>query len=389
MDAQTAEALLDQLAAAAGPEADWQLATYDKLPLNLVRGQGARVQDADGRWYWDLYGGHCVALIGHSHPTWVAMLHAQAQRLGFYSNVVHSPLRAAACKAIVDFAPQNLTRVFLSNSGAEANEVALKLARHHTGRPNIVAMQGGFHGRTLGALAVTASEKYRKYALPEYGNTRFVPFGEPVKLDDSVAAVILEPIQSLAGVATAERAWFHGLRAECDRVGALLIFDEVQTAWGRMGTNFAADFYGVRVDLLTSAKGTAGGFPVGATLVDDIIARRAKSGDQGSTFGAGPLACAAILATHHVLREEGLVAQAAAFGQHARKVLPVRVRGEGALLGLCFDRPVKPILATLRERGFVAGGSDDPNVMRLMPPLCTPLTVLDELGGVLREILQG
>ena len=146
----------------AGPEENWQLATYSKFPLHLVKGQGSRVQDQQGRWYWDFYGGHCVALLGHSHPTWAALIGAQATRLGFYSNVVYSPLRAAACKAIVDFSPPNLTKVFLSNSGAEANEVALKLARHHTHRSEIVAMQAGFHGRTLGALAVTASEKYRR-----------------------------------------------------------------------------------------------------------------------------------------------------------------------------------------------------------------------------------
>lgn len=387
MELRDADALLDQYAAEGGQEGSWQLATYDKMPVTLVRGEGSRVQDENGRWYWDLYGGHCVALIGHSHPTWAAMIGAQARRFGFYSNVVYSPLRAAACKALVEFAPQNLTRVFLSNSGAEANEVALKLARHHTGRSEVVAMQGGFHGRTLGALAVTSAEKYRRYALPEYGHSRFVPFGKVPTLDESVAAVILEPVQSLAGVTTAEREYFLGLRAECDRVGALLIFDEVQTGWGRMGTNFAADFYGVRVDMITGAKGTAGGFPVGATLVDDAIASQAKSGDQGSTFGAGPLACAAILATQHVIREERLVEKAAAFGRHARAVLPVPVRGEGALLGLCFDRPIKPILAALRDRGFLLGGSDDPQVARLMPPLATPLSVVDELATAIREIL--
>lgn len=388
MDRTAATAMLEAWEAGAGEEGAWQLATYDKLPLHLTGGSGAEVWDASGRRWWDLYGGHCVALLGHSHPAWAALIGAQARRLGFYSNVVYSPLRAAACEAVVRFAPENLTRVFLSNSGAEANEAALKLARHHTGRPTVVAMAGGFHGRTLGALAVTASEKYRRYALPEYGNTRFMPFGQEIPaLGDDVAAVILEPIQSLAGVTTADRAWFAALRAECDRVGALLIFDEVQTAWGRTGANFAADLYGVRVDLITSAKGAAGGFPVGVTLVDDAIAAKAKPGDQGSTFGAGPMACAAILATHHVIQSEGLVAKAAAFGAHARAVLPVPVRGEGALLGLCLGRPTKPVVAALRDRGFITGGSDDPQVMRLMPPLVTPLSVLDELAGALREIL--
>ena len=377
-------ALLDLLIGDPGPEADWQLATYDKLPLTIVRGEGARVWDDRGRVYWDFYGGHAVALLGHAHPAWNAVVAAQAERLVFYSNVVHSTLRAAACRAIVEFAPANLTRVFLSNSGAEANEVALKLARHHTERSDVVAFEGGFHGRTLGALAITWAEKYRHYALPEYGHTRFVPWGEVPRLDHQVAAVILEPIQSLAGMRTATPAFLAGLRAECDRVGALLILDEVQTAWGRLGANFAADLYDVRADLITSAKSAANGFPVGVTLVDDAIAQRVKPGDHGSTFGAGPLACAAILATHHVIRTESLVANAARLGRLAKEVLPVPVRGHGCLLGLVFDQPVRPIVAALREQGFIVGGSDDACVIRLMPPLSLPDEAIHALGDALR-----
>lgn len=380
--------LLDQLIGQPGPESDWQLATYAKLPLTLVRGEDCRVWDDQGRVYWDLYGGHAVAIIGHSHPLWVEVLGEQARRLAFYSNVVESPIRAAACRALVEQAPPNLTRVFLSNSGAEANEVALKLARHHTGRSEVVAFEGAFHGRTAGALAVTWERKYREYAPPGLGHTHFVPWGEVPRLDERVAAVILEPVQSLAGMRTATAAFLHGLRAECDRVGALLILDEVQTAWGRLGSPFAATFWDVRADLITSAKSAAGGFPVGVTLVDDAIAQRAKPGDQGSTFGAGPLACAAILATHHVIRAEGLVARAAAVERHVRQVLPddIEVRGHGCLLGLAFDQPVAPLVAGLRARGFLVGGSDDPRVMRLMPPLTLPLRAVDELAEALREV---
>jgi acetylornithine/succinyldiaminopimelate/putrescine aminotransferase len=385
-----AAALLDAWSAEGGREADWQLATYDKLPLTLVRGEGARVQDSDGRWYWDLYGGHAVALLGHSHPLWAAVLAEQARRFAFYSNVVYHPLRTAACRTLVEFAPENLTRVFLSNSGAEANEVALKMARHHTGRKTIIAMEGAFHGRTAAALAVTWSEKYRNYSQPGLGHTRFVPFGEVPDIGDDVAAVILEPVQSLAGMRTATRAYLHGLRAACDRAGALLILDEVQTAWGRLGANFAADLYDVRADLVTSAKSAAGGFPVGVTLVDDAIAKEAHTGDQGSTFGAGPLACAAILATHHVIRSEGLVDRARRLGEHARAVLtaavPCEVRGHGCLLGVELDRPVKPLVAALRERGFLVGGSDDPTVLRLMPPLTLPFDTLDAFAQALRSL---
>lgn len=377
---------LDDLIGQPGNEADWQLATYAKLPLEIVRGEGSRVQTADGRWFWDWYGGHAVALIGHSHPTWRRIVAEQAERLVFYSNVVYCPVRTAACKALVEFAPANLGRVFLSNSGAEANEAALKLARHHTGRPEIVAFEGSFHGRTLGALAATHSEKYRRYALPEYGHTRFAPWGEVPRLDETVAAVILEPVQSMAGMRTATAAFLHGLRAECDRVGALLILDEVQTAWGRLGANFAADFWNVRADIVTSAKSAAGGFPVGVTLVDVELAKGVKSGDQGTTFGAGPLASAALLATQYVIRAEGLVARAAEIEARVRAAFPGEVRGHGALLGLVFPDAVAPRVAALRERGILTGGSDDPCVMRLMPPLNLPFEAIDELASTLRSL---
>jgi acetylornithine/N-succinyldiaminopimelate aminotransferase len=377
---------LDDLIGQPGAEADWQLASYAKLPLDIVRGEGSRVQTADGRWYWDFYGGHAVALIGHSHPTWRRIVAEQAERLVFYSNVVYCPVRTAACRALVEFSPANLTRVFLSNSGAEANEAALKLARHHTGRPTIVAFEGSFHGRTLGALAVTHSEKYRRYALPEYGHTQFASWATVPELDESVAAVILEPIQSMAGMRTATRAFLHGLRAACDRVGALLILDEVQTAWGRLGTPFAADYWDVRADLVTSAKSAAGGFPVGVTLVDEHVAAGVKAGDQGTTFGAGPLASAALLATQHVIRAEGLVARAAEIEQRVRAAFPGEVRGHGALLGLVFPDAVAPRVAALRARGILSGGSDDPHVMRLMPPLNLPFEAIDELAATLRSL---
>ncbi len=359
---------------------------FDKLGVEIVAGSGAQVRDREGRWYWDLYGGHAVSLIGHAHPLWAAVLGEQARRLGFYSNLTPHPLRAAACKAIVDLAPSNLTKVFLTNSGAEANETALKLARHHTGRTEIIAFEGGFHGRTAGALAVTWNPKYRNYAAPGLGHTRFAPFGVVPDIGDDVAAVIIEPIQSLNGMTTATGAFLHDLRQACDRAGALLILDEVQTAWGRLGVPFAADYYAVRADLITGAKSAAGGFPVGVTLVDDAIASRVKSGDQGSTFGAGPLACAAILATHHVVREEGLMENARAVEARVREKVRWPVRGHGCLLGIECPAPTKQILPKLREAGFLAGGSDDPHVMRLMPPLCLPLEAVDAFATALHAL---
>lgn len=378
---------LDDLIGLPGPESAYQLATYAKLPLTLVRGRGSQVWDDQGREYWDFYGGHAVALVGHSHPFVNRMVYEQAERFSFYSNVVTCPVRAAACRAIVEFVPSNLSRVFLSNSGAEANEVALKMARHHTGRTEVVAFEGAFHGRTMGALAVTHSEKYRNYPVVQLGHTRFAPWGEVPTLDATVAAVILEPVQSLAGMRTATAGFLAGLRAECDRVGALLILDEVQTAWGRLGAPTASDLFGVRADFLTSAKSAANGFPVGVTLVDDTVAQGAKDGDQGSTFGAGPMACAAILATHHLIRSEGLVARAAKVESQLRESLPdVEIRGHGCLLGLRFPEPVRPMIGALRERGFLLGGSDDAHVLRLMPPLNIPFEAVGALSQALRSL---
>ncbi len=385
---QTAADLLDQWSAEPRADTDWQLDVYSRFPVSLCRGEGARVWDVDGKAYWDFYGGHAVSILGHCHPLWAAVLAEQARRFDFYSNVSASSLRASACRVLVEMAPANLRRVFLSNSGAEANEVALKLARHHTGRPRIVAFEGGFHGRTLGALAVTWEPKYRAYAPPDYGHTRFVPWGEVPVLGDDVAAVILEPIQSLAGMRTAERAWLHALREACDRAGALLILDEVQTAWGRLGTNFAADYFEVRADLITGAKSAAGGFPVGVTLVDDALASKAKHGDQGSTFGGGPLACAALLVTQHVLRTQGLARRAQEIEVDLRALSPFPLRGVGALLGVELGRPVGPALTQLRAAGFLAGGSDDPTVLRLMPPLVTPPEATRALGAVLRTLYE-
>ena len=378
--------LLDEWSAGPADESA-QLAVFDKLAVEIVAGSGARVQDRSGRWYWDLYGGHAVSLIGHAHPLWAAIVGEQARRLPFYSNLTPHPLRAAACRAIVDLAPSNLTRVFLTNSGAEANETALTLARHHTGRTAVIAFEGGFHGRTAGALAVTWNRKYRDYAAPGLGHTRFVPFGVVPEIGEDVAAVIIEPIQSLNGMTTATAEFMHGLREACDKAGALLILDEVQTAWGRLGTPFAADYYGVRADLITGAKSAAGGFPVGVTLVDDAIATRVKPGDQGSTFGAGPLACAAILATHHIVRSEGLMANARFVEQQVRELVSWPVRGHGCLLGIVCPAPSREILPRLRAAGFMAGGSDDPHVLRLMPPLCLPPEAVTEFAAALNATI--
>ncbi|HZJ71472.1 MAG TPA: aminotransferase class III-fold pyridoxal phosphate-dependent enzyme, partial [Planctomycetota bacterium] len=273
-----------QTAAIIATEDAWQLPTYAKLPIALVRGEGSYVWDADGRRYLDMYGGHCVALAGHGHPRLVAAIREQAGRLLFYSNVVYSDVRALAAERVASLAPEGLRRVFFCNSGTEANETALKLARKSTGRKHVISMREGFHGRTLGSLGATGLGKYRDPAYPLPAEHAFVPYGDLPALQaafeaaprgadgqSGVAAVILEPIPSMGGIRVAPDSYFAAMRALCDQSGALLVFDEVQTGFGRTGTLFFGEGAGVRPDLIAGAKGAGGGVPAGVVFVREDL----------------------------------------------------------------------------------------------------------------------
>jgi len=307
----------------------------------------------------------------------VQAVQEQAEKLLFYSNVAHSPIRAEAAQKLADLAPDGLGQVFFANSGSEANETVLKLARTYTGRSAIVALEGAFHGRTAGALATTHNEKYRAPYTDILPETRFVPWGDHEALKDAlapgdVAAVILEPIQSIAGMRMLPPVCAPGLRELCDAHGTLLIFDEVQTGVGRTGTFSISEHYGITPDLISLAKSLGAGVPVSAVLVSDAIAATVEPGDQGSTFGGGMLAMAAVAACLDTLVEDDLMTRATAI--HAQLAeglegLVEEVRGKGCLIGLKLDRPVKPVLNALRDHGVLAGSSADPHVMRIMPPL--------------------
>ncbi len=315
----------------------------------------------------------------------------------FYSNAVYSPVRAEAAQTLANLAPPGLGHVFWCNSGSEANETALKLARTVTGRSGVVAMHGGFHGRTLGALAATSGAGYRApYAaiLPE---TRFVPFGwegavEEAVADGTVAAVIVEPIQSMAGETEAPAGYYRALREICDAHGTVLIFDEVQTGVGRTGRFTYGEHVGVTPDLVTLAKSLGAGVPVGAVLVSDAIAATVKSGDQGTTFGGGMLAMAAVSATLAQLVDDGLMDRAVVLFdrmQAGAEALPgvVEVRGRGGLVGIELDRPAKPVVAALRAHGVIAGGADEPHTLRVMPPLTTTDAEVDAFLAALAAAL--
>lgn len=373
-----------------------ELPTYTRWPITLVKGEGSTVWDAEGKSYLDLYGGHAVASTGHAHPAVVRAIAEQAKTLLFYSNVVGLPVRTRAADAIARHAPAPGTKVFFVNSGTEANENAMRLARRATGRDDVLSFHGGFHGRTADAISAAGLAKYRDLARPNVPGHRFAPFGDlaaaEARVDDGVAAVLVEPIQSLAGVVTAPAEYFQGLRRLCDARGAKLIYDEVQTGFGRTGTFLFAGRHGVVPDLVTLAKGIASGVPMGAVLVSEEIAAGVKPEDYGTTFGGGPLACAAAEATVRVIEEEDLLGNVRRGSQRLREGLARQpgvedVRGEGFLLGVVLDRPGRPVREALLERGVLVGGSDVPDVLRLLPPLVLREEEIARFLAVLREVL--
>ncbi len=371
----------------------YQIRSYAKWPFTLVRGAACRVWDDQGREYLDLYGGHCVALIGHCHPHWVSAVSSQAARLGFYSNVAANDVRARYQEKLVGFLDNHLTRVFLCNSGAEANETAIKMAVKATGRSRVLCLEGGFHGRTAGALAVTSLGPYRSQfpSLVQVAET--VAFGDlealRSALTSEVAAVILEPVQSMQGVRMAPPDYYPALIEICHGNGTLVIFDEVQTALGRLGAPLAVHALEAAADLVTTAKGIGNGFPMAAVLAGETVSSNLRVGELGTTFGGGPLACAAGLAVLEVVEEEGLLAHALQMEQVARELLvsgPIRaVRGKGLLLGLETRAPAREVCQFLQQQGILTGTSADPRVLRLMPPLIVQEQDLEMLAQTLAE----
>lgn len=353
------------------------LQVYPTYPFELATGAGDCVRTTDGREYVDFYGGHCVCATGHSHPRVVEAICAQARELLFYSAAADLSVRTRAATALVEFAGPGVDSVFFCNSGAEANENALKLAAMLTERSRFVAFAGGFHGRTLLALSCSDLPGAKRSLAPLVADCTFLPHGDAAALEAAdfagVAAVIVEPVQSMAGVRCADASWFLALEKKCRAAGTLLIFDEVQTGFGRLGWPFAFQRYEVQPDFVTTAKGIASGFPMAALLMPDRIARQLSPGDLGSTFGGGPVASAALLATLAVIEDESLVDRARAAGaaiiDGLRGTAVDAVRGTGLLLGLVVPGRAAAMKAHLEAHSVLVGASADPTVLRLMPPL--------------------
>ncbi len=370
---------------------------YPKRPLTILRGRGSTLWDSSGRPYLDMTSGQGVALLGHSHPTIVQAVTDQAQRLITCPEIFYNDQRSALYQALARHTPQGMTRFFLCNSGAEAVEGALKLARLLTGRTEIVAAQGGFHGRTLGALSVTWKAEYRQPFQPLLPGVTHVPFNDLAAAAHAVrastAAVIVEVVQGEGGVRPARPEYLHGLQRLCDEHGALLIFDEIQTGLGRTGRWFACQHHSVTPDVLCLGKGIAGGLPMGVVAWQAALGGF-RRGSHGSTFGGNPLACAAALATLRVLEQEDLPGQAARLGHwlldrllRLRSPLLRQVRGQGLMVGIELRCRVTPLLKALMARGVLAlpAGS---TVLRLLPSLVVEQAELERVCQAIDESLE-
>lgn len=353
---------------------------YPLFDINIVKGKGCHVWDENGQEYLDLYGGHAVISIGHCHPHYVEMLTQQLNTLGFYSNSVINKLQEQLAERLGKMCGYPDYQLFLINSGAEANENALKLASFHTGRKRILAAGKAFHGRT--SLAVEATDNPKIVApVNANGHVTFLPlndldaFTAELKKGD-VAAVIVECIQGVGGIRMATKAFMQGLRKVCDEVGTLLICDEIQCGYGRSGKFFAHQHLDVKPDIITCAKGIGNGFPMGAVLISSNIP--ATYGMLGTTFGGNHLACTAALAVLDVIENEHLVENAAKVGSFLLDELKklkasnphiVDVRGEGLMIGIEYDEPIKDFRNKLVHEKHMFTGAASTNILRLLPPL--------------------
>jgi acetylornithine/succinyldiaminopimelate/putrescine aminotransferase len=375
-------------------EARLTVPVYGQLPFVPERASGCDIFTRDGRRILDLYGGHAVAALGYGHPRLVAAIAEQSKKLLFQSNAVALDVRADAAEQLTRIAPSGLDRVFFVNSGAEANENALRMALMATGRSKVLAITQAFHGRTAAAGAVTWNAD-RWYAFPRKPfDVDFIPRDDVAAaqrmIDDSVAAVIFEPVQGVAGAYDLSSEFIEALRTATARHGALLLADEVQSGMGRCGQFFAVQTHGIVPDIITSAKALGGGIPCGAVLCTDAIASRFGTGDLGTTFGGGPIAAAAIAATIQGILAEHLLSNVRAREAQIREqcvVGPVRkIQGMGLLLGLVCDRPATEVRDALLDHDILTGTSADPEVLRILAPLVLQDKHVDHLAQALASI---
>lgn len=371
---------------------------YPLFDINIVKGEGCHVWDSEGQEYLDLYGGHAVISIGHCHPHYVEKLTQQLNTLGFYSNSVVNRLQEQLAERLGKASGYDNYQLFLVNSGAEANENALKLASFHTGRKRILAASKAFHGRT--SLAVEATDNPKIVApVNANGHVQFLPLNDLEAFQSElakgdVAAVIVECIQGVGGIRLATSEFMQGLRKACSENGTVLICDEIQCGYGRSGKFFAHQHTGVRPDIITCAKGIGNGFPMGAVLISPQF--KAVFGQLGTTFGGNHLACTAALAVLDVIEEEHLVENAASVGSYLLAQLKtlaaetpsiVDVRGEGLMIGIEFSDSIKTLRTRLVKEQHVFTGAASTNILRLLPPLSLTKAEADDFLSRLKQVL--
>jgi len=365
--------------------------TYTRQDVVLVRGSKARVWDSEGKEYLDFVAGIAVNSVGHCHPTVVEAIKRQAERLIHTSNLYYTEnqvLLAEQLKALT-----GMQRAYFCNSGAESVEAALKLTRRVTGKSKIVAAERSFHGRTLGALGTTHKPVYREPFQP-LNEATFIPYNDAEALKAAVTAetgaVILEPVQGEAGIYVADAEFLRAARQICDDVGALLIFDEVQTGFGRTGKWFGKDHFGVMPDIMTLAKAMASGLPIGAMLAAGPAAEAFQKGDHGSTFAGGPLICASALATIQVIKEEKLVQRSEEMGAYLKsqleKLAPREIRGLGLMVGLDLDADCKSLVEKALQKGVLINSTGE-HTLRFIPPLVVSKDEIDKVVTVIGESL--
>ncbi|TPE45963.1 aspartate aminotransferase family protein [Pontibacter mangrovi] len=370
---------------------------YPLFDITPARAQGAYVWDEKGTRYLDLYGGHAVISIGHSHPHYTKRIARQLYDIGFYSNSVQMPMQQELAEKLGQLSGYEDYSLFLCNSGAEANENALKLASFHTGRKKVIAFKGAFHGRTSAAVAATDNPKIQA-PINETDNIIFLPLNDIAAYSQALqeygtelAAVIVEGIQGVGGVQVPEPAFLKALAAGCEKTGALLILDEVQSGYGRSGKFFSHQHADIKPHLITTAKGMGNGFPVAGVLISPEI--EAEHGMLGTTFGGNYLACAAALAVLEVMQEENLMQNAQQIGQYLMKALRQlpgvkEVRGQGLMIGVELDKPCAGIRKQLlSEHRIFTGSSSDKNTLRLLPPLCIGMREAEKFLEAFEAIL--
>ncbi|MGC2386623.1 MAG: aspartate aminotransferase family protein [Nitrososphaeraceae archaeon] len=382
-------------------EEDQHLSTtlYQKFPVRIERGKGVRVWDTSGKEYIDCMGGYGVALVGHCNPRVVEAIKNQAEKLIVCHMSFYNDAREDFLRRMATIAPRGLSKIFFSNSGAEAVEAALKFSRRYTGKPGIISMSGGYHGKTFGALSATYSEKYRKPFMPLLENVKFLPYTTTNiedAVDDNIGAVIVEPIQGETGIILPPEGLLQNMREVCTKHGIVLIFDEIQSGLGRTGKMWAGENWKTIPDIMCLAKGLAGGVPIGLTLSKPEIVEALRVGEHSSTFGGNPLACAAGAATIGSLNEDKLVENAADVGGYFKDGLLelkekhriVRdVRGLGMMLALELRFDVRNLLLDGIRHGLLMLYSGK-NILRLLPPLVMDKETISQSLETMDELLS-